>query len=145
MTNKEVYLEVKDHSVSGEQFQLVYNSDNYLLETHPQPSVSDLPKYYESDEYISHTDSKRNMFEHIYHFIRKIALSRKLSLINSFSKSTKSVLDIGCGTGDFLLNCKNIRKAHQLKNTSEYVNASKIENRYNVFILITIHFIENKG
>ena len=97
-----VYLEVKDHSVSKETFQLKYNESLELLETSPQPSTELLPKYYKSDDYISHTNTKRNVFENIYHQVRKIALKQKLKLINSFNSDEKNILDIGCGTGDFL-------------------------------------------
>jgi len=97
-----IYLKVKDHSVSGEEFKLLYNEDFDFLETSPQPSLEQLPKYYKSDDYISHTDSQRNLFENVYHLIRKISLKRKLKLINSFSSNEKKLLDVGCGTGDFL-------------------------------------------
>ena len=97
-----IYLKVKDHSISGEEFKLLYNEDFDFLETFPQPSLEQLPKYYKSDDYISHTDSKRNLFENVYHLIRKISLKRKLKLINSFSSNEKKLLDVGCGTGDFL-------------------------------------------
>ena len=105
MANKKqnnIYLKVKDHSVSGEEFKLLYNEDFDFLETFPQPSLEQLPKYYISDDYISHTDSQRNLFENVYHLLRKISLKRKLKLINSFSSNEKKLLDVGCGTGDFL-------------------------------------------
>ncbi|BAO75560.1 SAM-dependent methyltransferases [Winogradskyella sp. PG-2] len=73
-----------------------------MLETFPQPEVDKLSDYYESEDYISHTDTKRNLLEHVYHSIRKISLKRKLKLINSFNSESKNLLDIGCGTGDFL-------------------------------------------
>ena len=97
------FLTVKDHSVSGEEFQLVYNETLQLLETKPQPEAEKLSEYYKSEDYISHTDTKRNLFEKVYHFVRSIALKQKLKLINSFGSSEKKLLDIGCGTGDFLL------------------------------------------
>merc|ERR1711974_93003 len=90
------------HSVSGEEFQLIYNEKLEMLETFPQPSEAELPKYYQSEDYISHTDAKRNVFEKAYHFVKTIALKRKLKLINSFEFEDKQLLDIGCGTGDFL-------------------------------------------
>jgi len=99
---KELHLTVKDYSVSGEEFQLIYNDDLEILETSPQPSLGKLPEYYKSDDYISHTDNKRNLFEKIYHFVKFISLKRKLKIINSFSSTTKNLLDFGCGTGDFL-------------------------------------------
>lgn len=95
-------MQVKDFSVSGEEFQLIKNKEFGYLETTPQPSLKKLSKYYESEDYISHTNSKRNLFEKAYHFIRDISLKRKLKLINSFNSEEKKILDIGCGTGSFL-------------------------------------------
>ncbi|MCF7559578.1 class I SAM-dependent methyltransferase [Sabulilitoribacter multivorans] len=102
MNKKSVPLVVKDHSVSGEKFELVENSEYGFLETTPQPPSEKLPEYYESEDYISHTDSKRNLFEKAYHLVRSISLKKKLKLINSFSSESKKLLDVGCGTGDFL-------------------------------------------
>lgn len=102
MTKKTTYLKVKDYSVSGEEFQLIHNTELDMLETDPQPSEDTLGDYYESDDYISHTDGKRNLFEKVYHIIKSVALKRKLKLINSFQSKHKQILDVGCGTGDFL-------------------------------------------
>ena len=100
-------IKVKDFSVSGELFELKRNEDYGFLETFPQPETSNLSKYYKSEDYISHTNTKRNLFEKLYHFIRTTTLKRKLRLINSFQFKEKSILDIGCGTGHFLEVCKN--------------------------------------
>ena len=102
MNHKSTYLTVKDHSVSGEEFQLVYHDTLDLLETDPQPSAENVSEYYKSEDYISHTDTKRNLLEFVYHSVRKMALKRKLKLINAFNSESKILLDIGCGTGDFL-------------------------------------------
>lgn len=102
MKNKSVFSTVKDYSVSGEVFELIQNSKYGFLETTPQPSSDTLSDYYESEDYISHTDSKRNLFEKVYHLVRAISLKKKLNLINVFSSEEKKLLDIGCGTGDFL-------------------------------------------
>lgn len=102
MKENSTYLSLIDYSVSGEEFQLLYNKEFEMLETYPQPSLENLPDYYKSEDYISHTDAKRNLFEKAYHFIKSISLKRKLKLINSVSNEAKNLLDIGCGTGDFL-------------------------------------------
>lgn len=102
MTKKTTYLKVKDHSVSGEEFQLIHNTELDMLETFPQPPEEFLGNYYESEDYISHTDGSRNLFEKVYQIIKSVALKRKLKLINSFPSKEKTLLDVGCGTGDFL-------------------------------------------
>lgn len=99
---QKTYLEVKDHSVSGESFQLIENKEYGFLETIPQPLPEALPDYYKSEDYISHTDSKRNLFEKVYHLVRTISLKQKLKLIDSRKTTEKNLLDVGCGTGDFL-------------------------------------------
>ncbi|GAL78649.1 SAM-dependent methyltransferases [Algibacter lectus] len=99
-TNK--YLKVKDYSVSEEEFELIENQEYGFLETTPQPTLDKLSRYYQSEDYISHTDSKRNAFEKVYHLVRSISLKKKLKLINSFSSEAKQLLDVGCGTGGFL-------------------------------------------
>ena len=67
-----------------------------------RPSIDKLGGYYKSEDYISHTDAKRNLFEKAYHFIKSVALKRKLKLINKLANQEKTLLDVGCGTGDFL-------------------------------------------
>lgn len=100
-------MKVQDYSVSGDEFELVENNIYGFLETIPKPSLEDLPQYYKTEDYISHTDSKRNLFEKAYHIIRIVSLKRKLKLINSFKTEAKNILDIGCGTGDFLKTAQN--------------------------------------
>ena len=102
ISNKKHFLTVKDYSVSQETFDLYHDEDLDMLITYPQPSLENLGKYYESVDYISHTDSKRSLFEKCYHFIKSIALKNKLNLVNSLQLEKGNILDIGAGTGDFL-------------------------------------------
>ncbi|MDD5149913.1 MAG: class I SAM-dependent methyltransferase [Flavobacterium sp.] len=102
ISNKKLFLSVKDYSVSKETFDLYYDETLDMLITHPQPSLENLGKYYESEDYISHTDNKRSLFEKLYHFIKSIALKNKLNLINSLQSQKGKILDIGAGTGEFL-------------------------------------------
>ena len=104
--NNIFFQKVRDYSVSKEIFELHHNPEYDLLITFPKPSLDKLPSYYESEDYISHTDGKRSLFERMYHLIKNIALKNKLKLINV--QSTKGrLLDIGAGTGDFLVVAKN--------------------------------------
>ena len=100
------FITVKDFSVSGESFSLLHNEDYDLLKTHPQPSLERLPSYYESEDYISHTDGKRTLFEKMYHLVKSNAIKNKVKLINQWQPEKGTLLDIGAGTGDFLLEAK---------------------------------------
>ena len=102
-----VYLHVKDYSVSGESFDLLLDEELQLLKTHPQPSLENLPKYYESDDYISHTDGSRSLFEKVYQLIKRKAIRDKVKLITQRHPQKGQLLDIGAGTGDFLQEAKN--------------------------------------
>ncbi len=101
------YLTCKDHIVSRETFELLLDEKTELLITSPQPEAGELMKYYESDDYISHTDSKKSVLDKVYQLVKNYTINKKIDLINSLEKSDKSILDIGCGTGDFIYACKN--------------------------------------
>jgi 2-polyprenyl-3-methyl-5-hydroxy-6-metoxy-1,4-benzoquinol methylase len=100
-------LTCKDYTVSSEKFNLVYNEEFDMLETSPQPKLENLGSYYESEDYISHTDSNKSFTDKLYQIVKGYSLNKKLKLINSFNTEGKKLLDVGCGTGEFLLNCKN--------------------------------------
>ena len=107
ISNKNHFLTVQDHSVSKETFDLYHDTNLDMLVTSPQPSLENLGRYYESEDYISHTDNKRSLFEKAYHFVKGIALKNKLHLINREHITKGSIFDIGAGTGDFLSVAKN--------------------------------------
>ena len=100
-----IYINVKDFSVSGESFSLLQNEEGEILKTTPTPSLEKLPSYYESEDYISHTDGQRSLFEKIYQIVKRNAIQQKVKLIGKFSQKGQ-LLDIGAGTGDFLVAAK---------------------------------------
>ena len=104
-TNLTTLLNCKDNTVSGEHFEVMAHKEYEMLVTSPVPK--NLEKYYKSESYISHTDSKKTFFDKIYQAVKNHTLKQKLLLLNSFKSSSKSVLDFGAGTGDFLKICKN--------------------------------------
>lgn len=97
------FLECRDHTVSGEVYAVLKNPKYDLLVTSPVPK--DLEKYYQSDAYISHTDAKKSILDKVYQAVKSHTIQKKVALINSFSPSQKTLLDIGAGTGDFLNEC----------------------------------------
>jgi len=100
----EPFLNCKDHTVSLETYEIMINEKYDLLVTSPVPV--DLSEYYKSESYISHTDSKKSLFDKIYQTVKAYTLKQKVALLNSFQTSHKTVLDVGAGTGDFLKKCK---------------------------------------
>ncbi|MFT7036572.1 MAG: ubiquinone/menaquinone biosynthesis C-methylase UbiE [Cyclobacteriaceae bacterium] len=99
---KNVKITTKDFLVTGESFDLLIDSKRDMLTTSPQPKAEDLAKYYESNDYISHTDSKAGFMASMYQNIKKYSLALKLRLILTLNGSPGLLLDIGAGTGDFL-------------------------------------------
>jgi len=104
---KEPYLKLKDFSITGEDFELLIDEDLQLLKTYPQPALDTLAKYYESDDYISHSNSKNTVFQKVYSIVRNFTVKKKVKLIEFYSLEKGFVLDIGAGTGDFLATAKN--------------------------------------
>lgn len=93
-------LDLKDHFLTKEDFSIYKDSNTGVHYTFPQP-LKDLSRYYESENYISHTDGKKTLFEKIYQIAKVYNLNQKLNLIRSTTNG-KKILDYGCGAGDFL-------------------------------------------
>lgn len=98
------FISCKDFTVSHETFDLYRNENYHLLLTQPVPE--NLDAYYESEAYISHTNSNKTLLEKVYQLVRNYTLQKKVVLINSFNTSKKTILDVGAGTGDFLVQCQ---------------------------------------
>ncbi len=107
ISKDKLYLVTKDYSVSQEIFELYQDETLDMLVTSPQPTAENLGKYYQNNNYISHTDSKKTLFEKAYYLVKKRALKNKLALINKHQSRKGNLLDIGAGTGDFLVTAQN--------------------------------------
>ena len=106
LTLAPVYQICKDHSVSGKKFELVHDEEKDMLVTFPKPEKEALPSFYQSQDYISHTDSNRSFLDKIYQVVKKHMLQRKLKWIEKKFPAKGRILDLGAGTGDFLLEAK---------------------------------------
>ena len=105
--NLKSFISCEDHTVSRETFSVYIDEKSELLITTPRPEVEELGKYYESEEYISHSNTNKTFIDKVYQRVRNYTIKKKVKLINSFAVENKTLLDIGSGTGDFLLACKN--------------------------------------
>ena len=99
---------VADHSVSNEEFS-IYHCDNCQARfTQDIPKEEDIGRYYDSEEYISHSNTDQGIINQLYQQVRKYTLNQKRRRIELLTRSgSGSLLDIGCGTGEFAGIMKN--------------------------------------
>lgn len=101
------YLVVTDNSVSKESFVIVECENCSFKFTNPRPDSESIGAYYESEEYVSHSNTKSGIINKAYHVVRSITTKQKVELINKCAPAKGTILDYGCGTGNFLAACKN--------------------------------------
>lgn len=92
--------------VSRESFDLQKCDHCGFVVTSPRPADEDLGRYYESEDYISHSNTKKSLFSRAYQMVRNKAVRDKRSWVESHTSKGR-ILDMGCGTGHFLNECQN--------------------------------------
>lgn len=93
----------RDHAVSGELFNLARCRRCQMVITQQPPPVEAIGKYYQSENYVSHSDTQKGLFFRLYHAVRRLMLHSKKKLVERYTgKSGGNLLDWGCGTGYFL-------------------------------------------
>jgi 2-polyprenyl-3-methyl-5-hydroxy-6-metoxy-1,4-benzoquinol methylase len=91
-----------DHYISKEEFEVFKCEDCSFLFTQDYPEESEIERFYESEEYISHSDKASGFTDKLYHKARNLMLQKKRRIVNNFSGlESGSLLDIGSGTGYF--------------------------------------------
>lgn len=93
-------LTVRDHSITKETFQLWRCDGCDFLFTQDPPAPEEAGRYYQGEEYISHSDSKDGVVNKLYHRARDYMLGRKHALVDRYARG-KRLLDYGTGTGYF--------------------------------------------
>jgi C4-type Zn-finger protein len=80
--NKSVnkFLELEDYFLSKESFEISLCAECGFKFTNPVPRETDLPKYYESDEYISHSNTTKGFVNKIYQLVRNHSIKRKAGI-----------------------------------------------------------------
>jgi len=96
-------LKVKDHSISGEFFDVFECPQCSLRFTVNPPPEEKIGHYYQSEDYISHSNTRKGLVNYLYHQVRNHTLSTKFHLLKKFTGLTNGHhLDIGAGTGAFV-------------------------------------------
>jgi len=95
-------LQVKDHTVSKETFDIWHCSQCSGRFTQNIPIATEIGRYYKAEAYVSHTDTKKGLVNRLYHIVRNITLQTKRKLVEKATGLKKgSLLDVGAGTGAF--------------------------------------------
>ncbi|MEO7768527.1 MAG: class I SAM-dependent methyltransferase [Ferruginibacter sp.] len=98
-------LACKDYTVSNSMFEVWECEDCTLRFTQNAPDQDSIGAYYQSDTYISHTDTEKGMVNRIYKQARSYTLNWKMRLLKKGRDGhldKGALLDIGSGTGAFL-------------------------------------------
>jgi SAM-dependent methyltransferase len=96
-------LSAKDFTVSGEAFAIWECAACSFRFTQDVPAEAVIGKYYQSENYISHSNTKAGLVNRLYHIVRKRTLQSKRRLVQRCTGLQQgALLDIGAGTGAFL-------------------------------------------
>ena len=100
------FLVCKDYTVSQEKFTVQECNNCNFRFTNPIPEESKIGSYYESEDYISHSNTSKDLISKIYQRARKKAIENKFNLVRDRSKGER-LLEIGSGNGEFLSYCRH--------------------------------------
>lgn len=92
-------LRLKDYSVSKEPFEIIQCKGCGFKFTHPVPV--NLNPYYDSEDYISHSKTKKGFINRLYHLAQQYNLASKFKKAKKHAQGKKWI-DYGSGAGDFL-------------------------------------------
>ncbi|GAA3926894.1 methyltransferase domain-containing protein [Chitinophaga oryziterrae] len=96
-------LTAKDYTVSLESFDIFHCGHCSGRFTQNVPNNQEIGRYYQSAEYISHSETRKGLINRLYHSVRKITLRSKQNWVKAGTGLKQgNLLDIGCGTGAFL-------------------------------------------
>src|SRR3979411_2784792 len=94
-------LTVKDHSVSQEKFVLWQCGLCTLRFTQDVPDEQSIGPYYQSPDYISHSNTSKGLLNKLYKKVRNYTLEQKACLVIGNTLPKGRILDLGAGIGAF--------------------------------------------
>ena len=98
-------MTIIDLANTKKSFKIDYFTDLECYRTNID-DVVDLNKYYTYENYQSHHQNEKGIFNKLYKIAQSYNLNYKFNLIKKTSLTGKKILDYGCGVGDFILKMK---------------------------------------
>ncbi len=94
---------VTDFFVSGENFPIIRCLNCGFRLTGKAPGPAESVRFYQSESYISHSNTRQGFVNRLYHIVRRYMLKKKAGFVIKTTGLAKgNLLDIGAGTGHFL-------------------------------------------
>ncbi len=133
-------MKIKDHFLTQEIFEIKETEIKGIFKTSPIPS--NISRYYESEDYISHHQDSGSLKEKLYKFLQSFNLQYKKNILVDRIKKGSNVLDYGCGAGEFVKFIENDFQTFGFEPNSDARNAA-INKTEKVKIINDINSVEN--
>ncbi|MEQ1553889.1 MAG: class I SAM-dependent methyltransferase [Ferruginibacter sp.] len=153
------FFSANDYTVSHELFEILKCNTCTHLFTQNIPEQNKIGKYYQSANYVSHSNTQVGFVNKLYHAVRTYTLTAKKNFLQTITKKQQGkLLDIGCGTGAFLNTMKlagwectglepdnaTRQKAFELYNLNPLPSHEIFNLPYNTYDAITMwHVLEH--
>ncbi len=116
------FLNCTDFFVSGETFQIKKCDSCGFKITNSIEDEENISPYYQSEEYISHSNTSKGLVNSTYHQVRSFMVKQKRRLVQNTTGLKKgTLLDVGTGTGFFPYEMK--KKGWQVTGTEKSEDA----------------------
>lgn len=130
-------LRTRDYHYTQEEFPLKRCQECSLTMTTPRPEDNDLARYYNSPEYLSHNARPTTLFALAYRLARHFTIRNKEKLLRKYQQQG-TLLDFGCGTGDFLRHAQQCGWQTYGVEPSEHARAIAASQLKNVYATIDL-------
>ncbi len=146
--NSIYYGTVQNRLNIGETFTIVQCDSCGFKYLNPRPTISSIEKYYDVEEYHPHKISDESLIDKIYLTVRDININAKKKLIEKLNPQERTLLDVGCGTGEFLeamqkdgwnvTGMETAKEARDIANRDDikiFDDLKNINNKYNIITM----------